>query len=127
MMLHVFHIIIGKPLDRADGRLKVTGGARYSGPGDSNMYVGRIIQEGPLSNHTVTAEIWKNVNGVWTMLASRTGVAYAGSFKFVVVGSSLDLIIGAVDVHTTDMSIVAAGTTGVRTTAGTSLTLFEAR
>ncbi|CEF49335.1 unnamed protein product, partial [uncultured bacterium] len=99
--------------------------ARYSGPDDSNMYHGRIIKTGAT---TVTLEIWKNLGGVWSMLASQLGVTYTGSFNFSVSSNTLHLIVDATDLAFTDISspIAAPGAWGVRATAGTTMTSFSA-
>ena len=43
--------------------------ARYSGAGDGNMYLGALVNIGGANS----AQIWRSVNGVWSLLATRTG------------------------------------------------------
>ena len=89
------------------------------------MYYGRVIKSG---SATVTMEIWKNLGGVWSMLASQTGVLYAGSFQLTLSVNTLHLIVGATDLAFTDNNspISGAGAIGVRATAGTTMTSFSA-
>jgi hypothetical protein len=61
--------------------------ARYSGPADSNFYVGWVGKRGS----TTYAEIWKNVAGTYTLLSQRSVTAFAptnGSIKFDVESNS---------------------------------------
>ena len=97
--------------------------ARYSGPDDTNMYYGRVIKTG---TSTVLLEIWKNLGGVWTKLTSQDGVTYAGSFQFVLSGTTLHMLVGGTDLSFTDTSspITTAGAFGVRATPGTTMTSF---
>ncbi len=81
--------------------------ARYSGPGDANYYEGDISA----SNG---AEIWANVDGTRTLLASASAPATSGTLRFEVVGDLLQLFLNdALLVSVNDSSITAAGSVGI--------------
>jgi hypothetical protein len=85
--------------------------ARYSGTGDQNMYWGALIG----LNGNFEADIFKNVNGVWTQLASTPLVTGTGTLRFDVVGSSLKLYINDVlKANANDASITTPGDVGLR-------------
>jgi hypothetical protein len=85
--------------------------ARYSGPGDSNMYLGMILG----INGNFQAQIYRNVGGAWTLLASAAVATGTGLMRFEVQGSSLRLFFNSVLVTSaTDATIVGPGLTGVR-------------
>src|SRR5204862_42041 len=66
--------------------------ARYSGPGDTNMYWGAIGKTGAT---TFTAVIYKNVSGTWSLVASQAiGSSIGlGKLRFEVVGDSQKLFL----------------------------------
>ena len=87
--------------------------ARYGGPGDANMYLGRLVKR-PAG---FAAEIWRNVGGVWQLLAARAAPRGGGLLGFDVVGSSLTLSFNGrtlLGVH--DNAITRPGGVGVRIT-----------
>lgn len=88
---------------------------RTSGPGDSNMYLGSLVNRGG----SYAAEIWRNVNDVWTRLTS-TPVSYSfGTLRFDAQGSTLSLFVNGQLVSTTvDTAITGAGRVGLRGSGG---------
>src|SRR5262249_31291923 len=61
---------------------------RYQGTGDQNMYLGAIASSGS----EYLAQIYVNVNGVWTILNSISiGASGQGTLLFTTIGSSLQL------------------------------------
>ena len=99
--------------------------ARYSGPGDSNMYWGAINQSGA---NTFTALIYKNIGGTWTQLASQSVNSGTGILRFEVVGDSLKLFLSNnIVAFANDTSITSPGSVGIRAGGvGTTLDNFEA-
>ena len=99
--------------------------ARYSGPGDSNMYWGAIGQTGA---NSYSALIYKNVGGVWTLLASQSVNSGTGHLAFSVIGDSLKLFLGTTLVASTfDSSITTPGSMGMRSNGvGTTFDRFSA-
>lgn len=86
--------------------------ARYSGPGDTNMYVAMLSKD---SATTFNTRIYRNVGGTWTLLKSATVGTGTGLLRFDVVGSSLRLYLnGALVASATDTAITAAGSVGIR-------------
>ncbi|MHB1034358.1 MAG: hypothetical protein ACYC35_04220 [Pirellulales bacterium] len=92
--------------------------ARCSGPSDSNCYMGALVNYGG----ELFADIWRNVAGTWTQLASEAtgdfvdqyGGAYTGSLRFEVIGSSLTLHYrDAMIAHAQDTTFTS-GTVGIR-------------
>jgi len=98
--------------------------ARYGGPGDANMYLGRLVKR-PAG---FAAEIWRNVGGVWQLLAARAAPRGGGLLGFDVVGSSLTLSFnGRTLLQIRDNAITRPGSVGVRITgAGNRLDSFVA-
>jgi len=98
--------------------------ARYGGPGDTNMYLGRLVRR-PTG---FVAQIWRNVGGVWQLLAARAAPRGGGLLQFDVVGSSLTLSLNGrtlLGVH--DNAITRPGSVGVRITgAGNRVDNFVA-
>lgn len=92
--------------------------ARYTGLGDQNTYMARVIRQ---QNNTYTADIWLNLAGVYTPLASLATTASSGRLQLDVVGNRLTLYINGVQiVALTDNNITGPGTVGIRQTGGTS-------
>ncbi|MBX3412267.1 MAG: hypothetical protein KF708_06075 [Pirellulales bacterium] len=90
--------------------------ARYSGPGDSNAYMGRLVTSGG----RYYAQIWKNLGGNWTYLTHAEVASGSGTLRFDVVGNSLKLYFDGLLVgDTVDASITAAGQVGFRHSGGT--------
>ena len=98
--------------------------ARYGGPGDANMYLGRLVKR-PAG---FAAEIWRNVGGVWQLLAARATPRGGGLLEFDVVGSSLTLSFsGRALLRVHDNAITRPGSVGVRITgAGNRFDIFGA-
>jgi len=97
--------------------------ARYTGPGDSNAYLG-LLQ--PADGGTFAAQIWKNTGTGWQNLTHTQVGAGAGRLAFVLNGNHLQLyfeenLVGDV----IDGSIPGPGTVGVRQGGGT-IDNFEA-
>jgi hypothetical protein len=98
--------------------------ARYSGPGDSNMYWGGLVNRGGL----VAAEIWRNLGGAWVQLASANLGAGAGTgvIRFEVTGSSLRLFRnGSVVAAASDRLVRGPGLFGARLTRGATADDFS--
>ncbi len=98
---------------------------RYAGPGVQNMYFGEIVA----GSGTYTASIYRIVNGVWTQLASQT---YSGSvtgavLEFAVGGTSLTLTLAGTTVATaTDSTLTGAGSVGILSSGGATISNFSA-
>jgi hypothetical protein len=96
--------------------------ARYSGPGDQNFYEARLT----LNSNALVAAIYRNVNGAFTLLASKTisKRTFLGLFKFNLVGSSLSLFLNdSLLASATDTSLTA-GSVGVRLGANSGVNNF---
>jgi hypothetical protein len=97
--------------------------ARYTGTGDANAsFYGAIIVNNGGGNFT--AQIWKNVNGTFTQLASNifSGGLGAGQLEFDVTGTSLQLKLNSNPVvSVTDGSITGAGSVGFRAQGQTGI------
>jgi hypothetical protein len=73
----------------------------------------------------VTAAIWRNVNGVWTQLASLPVAAGSGTLLFQVTGSTLRLSLDGVQVASATDTALTTGGVGLRTTQGTVVDNFS--
>jgi hypothetical protein len=97
--------------------------ARHSGPGDSNMYFAGLVSTG---SGNANIYLYKNVGGVWTEINSFVlinlypGDIYTNTlFNFTVTGSTLSVSVnGLLRGQVTDTSITAAGSVGIRGSAG---------
>src|SRR5262249_12772125 len=99
--------------------------ARYSGPGDSNLYLGMITFNGQTG--AWNASIQRNLNGVYTALAIDSVATGTAVLKLEVVGRLLRLSLnGVVVVSALDSATLPAGTVGFRTSAGLSVDNFSA-
>jgi hypothetical protein len=61
--------------------------ARYGGPGDGNMYLGRLVKR-PAG---YAVQIWASDHGVWRLLGMRAAPRGSGLLQFDVVGNRLTL------------------------------------
>lgn len=87
--------------------------ARYGGPGDSSMYLGRLVKR-PAG---YAAQIWASDHGVWRLLGMRAAPGGSGLLRFDVVGDRLTLHLnGSVLLDIRNNSITRPGSVGVRTT-----------
>jgi subtilisin family serine protease len=87
--------------------------ARYGGPGDGNMYLGRLVKR-PAG---YAAQIWVSDHGVWRLLSMRAAPRGSGLLQFDVVGNRLTLHCnGRVLLDIRDNSITHPGSVGGRTT-----------
>jgi hypothetical protein len=85
--------------------------ARYSGPGDTNLYAGFLTYN---PGGSLTADIWRSLNGAWVQLASAPVSSSSGTLRFDVVGTSLNLYLnGTLAASSTD-GMIASGTVGLR-------------
>jgi sugar lactone lactonase YvrE len=84
--------------------------ARYSGPGESNLYWGALVG----NNGQFFADIFRNINGVWTQLAGAPVASGTSTLRFDVVGSSLKLYLNNVLATSATDSALISGTAGVR-------------
>lgn len=97
--------------------------ARYSGPGDTFMYVANLVANSQVS----TIQIWKNVDGAWSCLGRSGPVENSGTLRFSVVGSSLTVGFNGIDViSVTDSSISEPGAVGLRAGGSTAIRNFRA-
>jgi hypothetical protein len=86
--------------------------ARYSGPGDTNLYAGFLTYN---PGGSLTADIWRSLNGAWALLASVPVSSSSGTLRFDVVGTSLNLYLNdLLTASATDGSITAPGSVGLR-------------
>src|SRR5262249_35427589 len=111
-----------------EGKVTVSSGkfaglvARYTGPGDSNMYFGALVGTGTSS---FQAQLWKNVGGAWSQLTGVPVASGTGILHLEVIGSTLKLSLdGNLVTSANDGSITAAGTVGTRTTSGLTVDNF---
>jgi hypothetical protein len=99
--------------------------ARYSGPGDGNMYLAQLYNDG---SHTM-AQLWRNLAGAWTNLVSNQISLTLGastSLEFRVQGSTLVMLInGSVAASAVDTQITAAGLNGLRGISGATFANFS--
>ncbi len=96
--------------------------ARYSGPGDTNMYWGALTKN---ADGTGTAVIYRNIGGVWTLLSSNSvspaTLALAGpvqNLRFEVINDSLKFFVNGVWTVSANDSMLAFGSVGLRSTQG---------
>jgi hypothetical protein len=82
--------------------------ARWSGPGDTNMYLAWFYG-------TNGCAIYKNVAGVWTLLNSTTTTLSAGiTFKFDVTGTNLNIYSNGGGILSASDSSLSNGQCGIR-------------
>jgi hypothetical protein len=87
--------------------------ARYGGPGDNGMYLGRLVKR-PLG---YAAQIWVNSHGTWSLLGMRAAPRGSGLLQFDVVDDRLTLQFnGKILVDLRNTAIRGTGSVGVRTT-----------
>src|SRR5207249_6807348 len=99
--------------------------ARYSGQGDTNYYSGEVAKVAGGFTATI---YYTNSLGVRKLLVSKTVATFFGAIQFQVIGNVLTLSMdGVPQIAITDNSITTAGTIGMRTSAGVSVTSFTAR
>jgi ABC-type polysaccharide/polyol phosphate transport system ATPase subunit len=98
--------------------------ARYRGPADDNMYIGRLLRLG----EEVRAEIAKNVRGRWEMLSSTPVLSWQGRLRFDAVGPDLRLYLNNLLIAEAVDDGLHEGTVGLRASqAGGSFERFAAR
>ena len=96
--------------------------ARYTGAGDSNMYLAALVG----INGSYTTQIWRNVGGSWALLAVNPVAKGSGTVRFEVTGSSLSLFLdGDLVTSAIDNLITGPGQSGVRGTLGTVFGSFS--
>ena len=113
---------------QADVDLTVSGSAqaglvaRYTGPGDSNMYLGQLVG----TNGSFSAAISRNVAGAWTILTQAPVATGTGTLCLEVLGNSLNLYLnGALVASALDNLMQGPGLAGMRAGAA-SLDNFSA-
>src|SRR5262249_21280840 len=91
--------------------------ARYSGTGDTNLYLGLVAG----TSGTYVSAIWKNVNGTWTQLATGSvPSAGLGALRFDAPGNLPKLYFTptgsreSLRATATDSRLTGAGLVGVR-------------
>lgn len=103
-------------LESAAAERSVGIAARYSGPGDSNYYMARIMK----GHNGYTAEIWVNLGGNYSPLACVPTSGGSGRLRFNLYGSRLDLYVNNVLLVSVTNDRVTIGTLGIRQTGGSS-------
>ncbi|HVC98037.1 MAG TPA: S53 family peptidase, partial [Pirellulales bacterium] len=99
--------------------------ARYSGPGDSNMYTGLINWYGG----QMSADIYRNIAGNFTPLVINPISLTPGTanLEFWVQGSVLQFFVnGVLDASAVDTQITAPGSVGLRANNSTTYASFSA-
>src|SRR5262249_12226676 len=97
--------------------------ARYSGPGDANMYEGRLVHSGS----AVYARIYRNLGGKLKPLFNQKVTTATGTLRFEVVGSSLKLFLnGSLVAFANDSTIGGPGSAGIYATSLTGIDNFSA-
>jgi len=84
--------------------------ARYQGPGDFNMYMARLIDV----SGGVQAQIAKNVNGKWQVLAWNQISKRSGRLRFDAMGTSLKLYLDNVLLAECVDGSLSHGSVGIR-------------
>ena len=97
--------------------------ARYAGAADMNHYLGALQKD---AEGNVFAKIMKNVAGVISELAVVEGVSAAGTLRFRVAGSTLQLFLNGTLLATVRDASFKTGGFGVRTLGMTRLDNFQA-
>jgi subtilisin family serine protease len=87
--------------------------ARYGGPGDANMVLGRLVRQ----SAGYAVQIWHHVGGAWRLLASRPVIRGQGVLEFKAVGPVLRLSFNGRELlRVRDPYPARAGGVGVRVT-----------
>lgn len=87
--------------------------ARHAGPGDTGMYLGRLVKR-PTG---YAAQIWVNSHGTWTLLGMRAAPRGSGLLQFDVVDNRLTLRFnGRTLLDLRNSAITQAGSVGVQAT-----------
>jgi hypothetical protein len=97
--------------------------ARYSGPGETHMYIAQIQRTA--TGYTVS--ILKNLGGANISIRHMTTTTFGGGLRFKLVGTQLEVYLdGAASpvLSLTDKSITAAGAVGIRSSAGATINDF---
>lgn len=99
--------------------------ARYTGGGDTRMYLAGVARSGT----GFAGTIWRNTGAGWIVLASGVVTASSGVLQFQVAGSSLTLFLNGIRVAGAyDTSIRGPGAVGIRLVgAGASLDNYSQR
>jgi len=96
-----------------DGGTSVGLVARYTGGGDTRMYLANIARSGS----GFIGRIYRNTGAAWTVLTSGIITASSGVLRFEVAGSSLTLLFNGIRVAGAyDTAIPGAGGVGMRLT-----------
>jgi hypothetical protein len=94
-----------------DGGTSVGLVARYTGGGDTRMYLANIARSGS----GFIGRIYRNTGAAWTVLTSGIITASSGVLRFEVAGSSLTLLFNGIRVAGAyDTAIPGAGGVGMR-------------
>lgn len=89
---------------------------RYGGLGDANFYMARVIRG---DNATYGADMWVNVNGTYTPIASVATNVATGNVRMDIVGNRLSLYVNNVLLASvTDNTFAGHGSAGIRQTGG---------
>jgi len=97
--------------------------ARYSGPGNQNLYLGRLVK----TESGFNVELIRNVNGGSTTLFKQSVTSTgSGTLRFEVMGSSLKLFLNNTLVAFANDSRLTAGTVGIDTSVGGTVDNFSA-
>lgn len=97
--------------------------ARQNGSQNQNFYYGGVINRGGV----YSAEIYRVVNGVWTLLGSTSLPSGSGNLRFLVAGSVLEIHFNSqLALRVTDSAITGPGRIGIQGRIG-SLDNFQAQ
>ncbi|MBY0588729.1 ATP-binding cassette domain-containing protein [bacterium] len=98
--------------------------ARYRGPADENMYIGRLLRLG----EEVRAEIAKSIDGRWQLLSSVPVARSSGRLRFDVIGGELRLYLDNLLLVESEDHDLTRGSVGLRSShTGGSFERFSAR
>jgi hypothetical protein len=91
--------------------------ARKSGAGEGSWYLGMVRYSGG----TLTAEVWRSVNGQYTRLGFANISGSTGNARFEVIGTSLRFFWNDVLVISGSDSQLTSGSVGVRSNYSSGL------
>jgi hypothetical protein len=98
--------------------------ARYSGPGESNFYIGMLTVKGSKFQATIQKKL---ANGGYKKVGRRSTIGFGtGTLRLIAVGSSLKLLLNNELVAYAQDSSLGTGLAGVRADNGNALDNFNA-
>lgn len=97
--------------------------AHWSGPGDANAYVARLTG---VTATTFTVSLWRNVNGTWRLLGSRSVSSGTGKLRLVLQGPTLTVSFEGTQVlQLNDYRLPGPAAVGVQATMGAIIDQFQ--